>query len=66
MAPAADFFKKYQARAPGLGIDPLGYYLGGWGYAYLQVLGDAIVGATGGGGIAAAGVLRGAGNFHGR
>jgi branched-chain amino acid transport system substrate-binding protein len=45
MAPAADFFKKYQARAPGLGIDPLGYYLGGWGYAYLQVLGDGIAGA---------------------
>ena len=38
MAPAADFFKKYQARAPGHGVDPLGYYLGGWGYAYLQVL----------------------------
>src|SRR5215469_1214763 len=36
MAPAADFFKKYQARASG--IDPLGYYLGGWGYAYFQVL----------------------------
>jgi branched-chain amino acid transport system substrate-binding protein len=46
MAPAADFFKKYQARAPGLGIDPLGYYLGGWGYSYLQVLGDAIAGAN--------------------
>jgi len=45
MAPAADFFKKYQARAPALGIDPLGYYLGGWGYAYLQVLGEAIAGA---------------------
>jgi branched-chain amino acid transport system substrate-binding protein len=45
MAPAANFFKKYQARAPGLGIDPLGYYLGGWGYAYLQVLGDGIAGA---------------------
>jgi branched-chain amino acid transport system substrate-binding protein len=44
MAPAADFFKKYQARAPGLGIDPLGYYLGGWGYAYLQVLQQAIEG----------------------
>ena len=42
MAPAADFFKRYQARAPGLGIDPLGYYLGGWGYARLQVLADAI------------------------
>src|SRR5262249_21391977 len=30
MAPAADFFKKYQAQAPSRGIDPLGYYLGGW------------------------------------
>ena len=45
MAPAADFFKKYQARAPGLGIDPLGYYLGGWGYARMQVLAQAITGA---------------------
>ncbi len=44
MAPAADFFKKYQARAPKLGIDPLGYYLGGWGYAYLQVLQQAVEG----------------------
>jgi branched-chain amino acid transport system substrate-binding protein len=43
LAPAADFFKKYQAQASG--IDPLGYYLGGWGYAYLQVLADGIVGA---------------------
>jgi branched-chain amino acid transport system substrate-binding protein len=42
MAPAADFFKKYQARAPGLGIDPLGYYLGGWGYARMQLLAQAI------------------------
>jgi len=40
MAPAADFFKKYQARASG--IDPLGYYLGGWGYAYFQVLQQAV------------------------
>jgi branched-chain amino acid transport system substrate-binding protein len=44
MAPAADFFKKYQTRAPGEGIDPLGYYLGGWGYAYFQVLQQAIEG----------------------
>jgi branched-chain amino acid transport system substrate-binding protein len=42
---SAGFFKKYQARASGLGIDPLGYYLCGWGYAYLQVLGDGIAGA---------------------
>jgi len=44
LAPAADFFKKYQARAPGLGTDPLGYYLGGWGYAYFQVLQQAVEG----------------------
>jgi branched-chain amino acid transport system substrate-binding protein len=45
LAPAADFFKKYQDRAKAEGVDPLGYYLGGWGYAYLQVLGDAVTGA---------------------
>ncbi len=37
-----DFLKKYQARAGAEGVDPLGYYLGGWGYAYIQVLGDAV------------------------
>ena len=46
MAPAASFFAKYQARAPKLGIDPLGFYLGGWGYARMQVLADAIAGAN--------------------
>ena len=45
MAPAADFFKKYQARAASEGVDPLGYYLGGWGYAYFQVLQQAVEGA---------------------
>ena len=45
MAPAAEFFKKYQARAKAEGVDPLGYYLGGWGYAYISVLGDSIAGA---------------------
>ncbi len=45
LAPAAIFFQKYLARAPGLGIDPLGYYLGGWGYARLQMLQQAIEGA---------------------
>src|SRR5208282_4240275 len=45
MAPAADFFKKYQERAKTEGVDPLGYYLGGWGYAYFQVLGEAVEGA---------------------
>jgi branched-chain amino acid transport system substrate-binding protein len=42
LAPAANFFKTYQDRAKAEGVDPLGYYLGGWGYAYLQVLADAI------------------------
>jgi branched-chain amino acid transport system substrate-binding protein len=45
MAPAAEFFKTYQARAASEGVDPLGYYLGGWGYAFASVLGQAITGA---------------------
>jgi branched-chain amino acid transport system substrate-binding protein len=45
LAPAVDFFKTYQARASGQGIDPLGYYLGGWGYAYFQVLQQAVEGS---------------------
>jgi branched-chain amino acid transport system substrate-binding protein len=39
-----EFLKTYQARAGAEGVDPLGYYLGTWGYAYLEVLGDAITG----------------------
>jgi branched-chain amino acid transport system substrate-binding protein len=42
MAPAAEFFKKYQAQAPAAKVDPIGYYLGGWGYAYINMLGEAI------------------------
>src|SRR5262249_36275496 len=38
----ADFMKKYQARAPAEGVDPLGYYVGPWGYAQLQVLEQAV------------------------
>jgi branched-chain amino acid transport system substrate-binding protein len=45
MAPAAAFFKKYQERAKAEGVDPLGYYLGGWGYAYISMLGDAVAGS---------------------
>ena len=45
MAPAAAFFKTYQGRAAAEGVDPLGYYLGGWGHAYAAVLGQAIEGA---------------------
>ena len=45
MKPAEEFFKKYQARAGAEGADPLGYYLGGWGHAYISVLGQAVQGA---------------------
>jgi branched-chain amino acid transport system substrate-binding protein len=37
-----EFLNKYQARAGAEGVDPLGYYLGTWGYAYIQILGDAV------------------------
>jgi branched-chain amino acid transport system substrate-binding protein len=37
-----ELLKKYQARAGAEGVDPLGWYMPVWGYAYLQVLGDAI------------------------
>jgi branched-chain amino acid transport system substrate-binding protein len=40
-----DFLKKYQAKAPAEGVDPLGWYLPPFAYAYLQVLGDAVEGA---------------------
>jgi branched-chain amino acid transport system substrate-binding protein len=39
------FLKDYQARAGGEGVDPLGYYLGTWGYAYIELLGKAVEGA---------------------
>jgi len=38
-----EFLKKYQTRAVSIqGLDPLGYYLTPWAYAYLQVLSQAI------------------------
>jgi len=37
-----DFLKEYQAKAPAAGVDPLGWYLAPFAYAYLEVLGDAI------------------------
>ncbi len=36
------FLAKYQKAAQGKGVDPLGYYLPPYAYAYLQVLGQAI------------------------
>ena len=40
-----EFLKKYQSRAAAEGVDPLGYYPGTWGYAYMELLGNAIAGA---------------------
>jgi branched-chain amino acid transport system substrate-binding protein len=37
-----ELVKKYQARAGAEGVDPLGYYMPVWAYAYLQVMGQAI------------------------
>ena len=43
MTPSADaFLKVYQSRAAAEGVDPLGYYLGTWGYAYLELLSNAV------------------------
>jgi branched-chain amino acid transport system substrate-binding protein len=42
-----EFLTKYQARAGAEGVDPLGYYLGTWGYAYAQLIEQAIKGAGG-------------------
>jgi branched-chain amino acid transport system substrate-binding protein len=39
-----EFLKKYQARASGEGVDPLGYYLPPFAYANLQVLAAAVEG----------------------
>ena len=37
-----DFLKKYQAKAPAAGVDPVGWYLPPFAYAEMQVLADAI------------------------
>ncbi len=39
---ALEVVAKYQARAAAEGVDPLGYYLPPWAYAYLQVLEQAV------------------------
>ena len=36
------FLEKYQSVAAKAGVDPLGYYLPPYAYAYLQILGDAV------------------------
>jgi branched-chain amino acid transport system substrate-binding protein len=40
-----EFLKKYQAKASGAGVDPLGYYLAPFAYANVQVVQQAIEGA---------------------
>jgi branched-chain amino acid transport system substrate-binding protein len=42
-----DFLKKYQAKSADAGVDLLGYYLPPFGYAMMQVVEQAIVGAGG-------------------
>ena len=37
-----DFIKKYQARAPEEGVDPLGYFLPPFAYSELEILGQAV------------------------
>ncbi|HEY4142514.1 MAG TPA: amino acid ABC transporter substrate-binding protein [Pseudolabrys sp.] len=41
------FLKKYQERAAKAGVDPLGYYMAPFSYAYVEILGQAIVEAKG-------------------
>ena len=41
------FLAKYQAVAADEGVDPLGYYLPPFAYAYMQVLGQAVTSAGG-------------------
>jgi branched-chain amino acid transport system substrate-binding protein len=38
-----DFLKRYQARAPGAGVDPLGYFLAPFAYGAMQVLAQAVI-----------------------
>jgi branched-chain amino acid transport system substrate-binding protein len=40
-----DMLKKYQAQAPGEGVDPLGYNTATSAYAYLQVIAEGVEGA---------------------
>ena len=41
------FLEKYQAVAADAGVDPLGYYLPPFAYAYMQILGQAVEGTGG-------------------
>jgi branched-chain amino acid transport system substrate-binding protein len=37
-----EFLKVYQERAKGAGVDPLGFYLPPFAYAYMQIMGQAV------------------------
>ena len=41
------FLKTYQQKAAGAGVDPLGHYLPPFAYAYLEILGQAVVATKG-------------------
>jgi branched-chain amino acid transport system substrate-binding protein len=41
------FLTKYQERAAKAGVDPLGYYMAPFSYAYLEILGQAITATKG-------------------
>jgi branched-chain amino acid transport system substrate-binding protein len=38
-----EFIKRYQERARGEGVDPIGIYVPPWAYAYAQILEQSIV-----------------------
>jgi branched-chain amino acid transport system substrate-binding protein len=44
---AMDMLRKYQARAPGEGVDLLGYVMGPIAYAEMQILADAVTATQG-------------------
>ena len=44
---AKELFTKYQAQAASAGVDPLGYYMTTFAYAYLQIMAEAVT-KTGG------------------
>jgi branched-chain amino acid transport system substrate-binding protein len=37
-----EFLKRYQQKAKGAGVDPLGFYLPPFAYAYLEIMGQAV------------------------
>jgi branched-chain amino acid transport system substrate-binding protein len=46
-AHARDVIKRYQERARGEGVDPIGIYVPPWAYAFAQILEQSITGTNG-------------------